>query len=161
MLRKVHADPKSNGTKNAAEEDIWGGKNFLDFVKLQNGKQRYNQKTEHFEDPLCADPISAPKNIKIQFSSTCFRPARPIFSKRVRRQFFTITSITTMPQVLSFQDMFGVQYSNGMTLSTRYSILSQRVRSLQRSTSRSTQRLDYLNHKKKTTSVWSLKSLNF
>ena len=25
--------PKSNGTKNAAEEDIWGGKNFFDFVK--------------------------------------------------------------------------------------------------------------------------------
>ena len=68
MLQKVHTDPKSNGTKNAAEEDIWGGKNFLDFVKIQNGKQRYNQKTEHFEDPLCADPLSAPKTLSLKLS---------------------------------------------------------------------------------------------
>ena len=54
--------PKPNGTKNAAEEDIWGGKNFLEFVKIQNEKQRYNQETEHSEDPLCADPLSTPKS---------------------------------------------------------------------------------------------------
>ena len=37
------------------------GKTFFDFVKIQNEKQRYNQKTEHSEDPLCADPLSTPK----------------------------------------------------------------------------------------------------
>ena len=70
-----------------------------------------------------------------------FQTARPIFSRRVKKQFFTITSITTMLQVLFFQDMSRVQYSSGMILSTPSSILNQRVRSLRRSTSNSTQRL--------------------
>ena len=67
MLRTVHADPKSNGTKNAAEKDTWGGKNFFDFVKIQNEKQRYNQKTEHSEDPLC----SLPKRPQMPITMTC------------------------------------------------------------------------------------------
>ena len=46
-----------------------------------------------------------------------------------------------MPQVWSFLDMSRVQYSSGMILSAPYSILNQRVRSLQRSTLKSTQRL--------------------
>ena len=39
--------------------------------------------------------------IKMQFSFICFRVARHTFSRRVTRQFFTATRITTMPQVLS------------------------------------------------------------
>ena len=70
VVRKVHAHQKSNGTKNAAEEDILGGKNFFDFVKIQNEKQRYNQKTEHSEDPLCADPLSTPKKLPAIIAET-------------------------------------------------------------------------------------------
>ena len=70
-----------------------------------------------------------------------FQTGKATFSKRVKRQFFTITRITAMPQVLCFLDMSRVQYSSGMILSTPYSILNQRVRSLRGSTSKSIQRL--------------------
>ena len=70
-----------------------------------------------------------------------FQTSKAYLQQKSQKRFFTITSITTMPQVLFFQDMSRVQYSSGMILSTPSSTLNQQVRSLQRSTSNSTQRL--------------------
>ena len=69
------------------------------------------------EDVLNPTDRSGCPTSELQFSFTCFRPASLLSStEESPRQFFTIASITTMPQVLFFQDLSKVQYSSGMIL---------------------------------------------
>ena len=90
------------------------------------------------EDVL--NPIVGLDALQAKFGSVSLVSA--VARHTFRRQFFTTTKVTTMPQALSFRDMSKGQFSGGATPNTPSSILNQQVKSLRRLTSSSTQKLD-------------------